>query len=135
MKTVWRYAVLLALLFTTSLPVTAGVIEDEISGLAIDNTITRIGHDFSRFLSDYRSSNLANSHYNLTVHERPSARWGNLIWVTKDHQTLYWRFIQPSNTRLKETAEDAAQQIHNQIKQLKLKELFSDNFDIDKDEI
>jgi curli production assembly/transport component CsgE len=135
MKIIARYTVALMLLFTTNLTVTAGVIEDEISGFTIDNTITRIGHDFSRFLSDYRSSNLANSYYNLTVHERPSARWGNLIWVTKDHQTLYRRFIQPSNTRLKETAEDAAQQIHNQIKQLKLKELFSDNFDIDKDEI
>ncbi len=135
MKIFWRYTVALMLLSTTSPQVIAGVIEDEISGFTIDNTITRIGHDFSRFLSDYRSSNLANSNYNLTVHERPSARWGNLIWVTKDHQTLYRRFIQPSNTRLKETAEDAAQQIHNQIKQLKLKELFSDNFDIDKDEI
>lgn len=135
MKSFGRRSAILILLLTTSQAVTAGVIEDEISGFTIDNTITRIGHDFSRFLSDYRSSNLANSNYNLTVHERPSARWGNLIWVTKDHQTLYRRFIQPSNTHLKETAENAAKQIHNQIKQLKLKELFSDNFDIDKDEI
>lgn len=135
MKTFGRYTAALLLLTSTSLTATAGVIEDEISGFTIDNTITRIGHDFARFLGDYRHSDLPESNYNLTVHERPSARWGNLIWITKDHKTVYRQFIQPSNTRLKEIAEQAAQDVHRKIKQLELKALFSDTFDIDKDEI
>jgi curli production assembly/transport component CsgE len=135
MKTFGRHSAILILLLTTSQAVTAGVIEDEISGFTIDNTITRIGHDFARFLGDYRHRDLPESNYNLTVHERPSARWGNLIWITKDHKTVYRQFIQPSNTRLKEIAEQAAQEVHSRIKQLELKALFSDNFDIDKDEI
>jgi curli production assembly/transport component CsgE len=125
----------LCLLINISLQTAAGVIEDEISGFTIDNTITRVGHDFARFLGDYRNTHYPDSTYNLTVHERPSARWGNLIWVTKDHQTLYRRFLQPSSTGLRETAEQAAESIHSKINQLKLKALFSDTIDIDKDEI
>ena len=64
-------------------------IEDEISGFTIDHTITRVGHDFSRYLSDYRNTNLPDTDYNLTIYERPSARWGSLIWVTHNHRIVF----------------------------------------------
>ncbi len=111
------------------------VLEDEISGFTIDSTITRLGHEFSRYLSEYRNREENSGDYNLTVYERPSARWGNLIWVTHNHRTVYRNFIQPSGNNIDQLAEVAAQQIHDTIKQLKLQALFSDNFDLDKDEL
>ncbi|WP_299179485.1 CsgE family curli-type amyloid fiber assembly protein [uncultured Neptuniibacter sp.] len=110
-------------------------LEDEIKGFTTDNTITRIGHDFTRYLSDYRHTHIPDGEYNLSIFERPSARWGNLIWVEKDHKTVYRRFLSPSSTNLQREAEQAARQIDKRVKQLELKALFSDTFDIDKDEL
>ena len=112
-----------------------GALEDEIKGFTTDNTITRIGHDFARYLGDYRTSNIPSSEYNLSVYERPSARWGNLIWVEHDHKTVYRNFLSPSSAELKQTAEQAAIEIHKKIKRIKLEALFQDTFDLERDEL
>lgn len=110
-------------------------LEDDIAGFTTDNTITRVGHEFARYISHYRNSLYPESKYNLSVYERPSARWGNLIWVEKDHKTVFRRFMSPNRSGIESEAKQAVIQIHKEVKQLELKELFSDTFDIDKDEI
>ncbi|KUJ82686.1 curli assembly protein CsgE [Microbulbifer sp. ZGT114] len=112
-----------------------GRLEDEISGFNIDQTITRTGHDFARFMSEYRNFHYPDADYNLTVRERPSARWGNLIWITYNYKTVYRRFIRPGTNNIQELAEQAAVQIHEQVLQQKLREALEDNFDLGKDEI
>lgn len=110
-------------------------IEDEISGFNIDQTITRTGHDFARFMSEYRNLNYPDSAYNLTIQERPSARWGNLIWITYNHKTVFRRFISPSANDIRGQAEEAARMIHEMVLQEKLRQALTDHFDLGKDEI
>ena len=112
----------------------SGKLEEEISGFNIDQTITRTGHDFARYMSEYRNYNYPDSDYNLTVHERPSARWGNLIWVTYNYKTVYRRFLRPSSNDIQKQAEQAAIQIHELVLQEKLRQALQDNFDLGKDE-
>jgi curli production assembly/transport component CsgE len=110
-------------------------IEDEISGFTHDSTITRVGHDFVRQLGDYRNATFTDdNNYNLTVHERPSARWGSLIWVTLNDREVYRRFLPPGKVDVSEEAASAAQYIHNQAQQQKLQMLFMDTFDLAQDE-
>ncbi|WGL16228.1 CsgE family curli-type amyloid fiber assembly protein [Microbulbifer bruguierae] len=111
-----------------------GRLEDEISGFNLDQTITRTGHDFVRYMSEYRNLNYPDSTYNLTIDERPSARWGNLIWITYDNKTVFRRFISPSTNNIRALAEQASQMIHEIVLQEKLREAFSDHFDLGKDE-
>lgn len=113
----------------------SGRIEDEISGFNIDQTITRTGHDFARFMSEFRNLNYPDSTYNLTIQERPSARWGNLIWITYGNRTVFRRFISPSTNNIRALAEEASQMIHEMVQQEKIREALSDHFDIGKDEI
>ncbi len=110
-------------------------IDDEISGFTHDSTITRVGHEFARYLGDYRNTNFSqNNDYNLTVYERPSARWGSLIWVTLDNREVYRRFLPPGKVDLSNEATSAAQYIHNQAQQQQLQMLFMDTFDLAQDE-
>lgn len=113
----------------------SGRIEDEISGFNIDQTITRTGHDFARFMSEYRNLNYPDSNYNLTIEERPSARWGNLIWITYNNRTVFRRFISPSSNNIRALAEDASRMIHEMVLQEKLRQAFTDHFDLGKDEL
>ncbi|GAA5443451.1 hypothetical protein Misp06_01628 [Microbulbifer sp. NBRC 101763] len=112
----------------------SGKLEDEISGFNIDRTITRTGHDFARYLSEYRNLNYPDSTYNLTVYERPSARWGNLIWVTYNDKIVFRRFITPSTNNIHRLADEAAQYIHQAVLQDRVSSAFTDNFDLGKDE-
>lgn len=110
-------------------------LEEEIGGLVVDDTITHIGHAFARFFGEYRHSNHPAADYNLTIHERPSARWGSLIWVTHERKTLFRRFVGPRKSALRELAHSAAAQIDSQVSRIILQKLFADNFDLDRDEI
>jgi len=108
--------------------------DDEISGFTIDQTITRVGHDFARYLAEYRNNSPNPGRYNLTVYERPSARWGNLIWVMENHKQVYRRFIQPGNNKIRSISEEAGKSIHATVNRLKIQALFSDKFDLEQDE-
>ncbi len=89
-------------------------LDNEISGFVLDQTITRLGHDFSAYLSQYRNANNLGE-YNLAVYERPSARWGNYIWVEYNRTRVFSLFMSPSRTNVQSVAEQAARQIHNEI--------------------
>ena len=133
MKALKRITVVFVLLFTPHALSTE--LEDEISGFTTDNTITRIGHEFARYLSDYRNSHYPQSPYNLSVYERPSARWGNLIWVEYNHRQVYRRFFSAGLNEIQIAAQQAAESIHKQVNQLELQAMFEDRFDLDKDEL
>ncbi|WP_299596177.1 CsgE family curli-type amyloid fiber assembly protein [uncultured Microbulbifer sp.] len=113
----------------------SGQIEDEISGFNVDQTITRTGHDFARFMSEYRNLNYPDSTYNLTIQERPSARWGNLIWVTYNNKTVFRQFISPSTNNIREVAEQTSKAIHEMVLKEKVREALTDHFDLGKDEL
>ena len=112
----------------------SGRLEDEISGFNIDQTITRTGHDFARYMSEYRNLHYPDSSYNLTIRERPSARWGNLIWVTYNNDVVFRRFISPSTNDIRRLAEEASKYIHEMVLQEKVRRALTDHYDLGKDE-
>lgn len=134
----YRLGYLSVLLGCLTLPVMslaepAGNPEDDISGLVLDRTITRLGHDFTRYLG--HNLNMQNPGlYNLTVYERPSARWGNLIWVERDRARVFQQFLSPSRSDVEAIAAQAAQQIHAEILRQELNNRFGDNTDLAGDE-
>ncbi|OEO23439.1 curli production assembly protein CsgE [Pseudomonas sp. J237] len=108
--------------------------EDEIKGFVVDQTISRIGHEFYQHFTD-RLRDTSPMDFNLVVVERPSARWGSLIWVEFERRMLYRSFLQPNTSQLQETAYQAADFVREGIARQKLEQLFDDTFDMDKDEI
>jgi len=113
---------------------TQGQAEAELSGLIIDNTITRFGHDFHRYLS-YQLQDTSELESDLVIRERPSARWGSLVWVEYGQHTVYRRFLQPNVAEIEAIATQAAQLILEEINRSKLQNLLQDTFDMDRDEL
>ncbi len=108
--------------------------EAEISGLVINNTITRTGNEFYRKFSE-RITDSGDLEANLVVKERPSARWGILIWVELENTPIYRRFLSPNVTAMDETAYAAADGVLQEINRRKVESLFEDHIDLDKDEL
>jgi curli production assembly/transport component CsgE len=127
---VTRTAALLLLLLGLS----AHADEAELQGFITDNTISRSGHEFYvRFCE--RLNDISGLDFNLAVKDRPSARWGVLVWVEHGNQTLYHRFLQPNVADMKEPAYEAADFVVEEINRRKIEALFEDNIDMAKDEL
>ncbi|GGJ94165.1 curli production assembly/transport protein CsgE [Pseudomonas matsuisoli] len=108
--------------------------EDIIQGLVVDNTITRFGHDFYRHFTA-RLTDTTQMDFNLVVLERPSARWGSLVWVEYERRVLYRQFLQPNNNQLMDAATAAADIVVENIARRRLEDLLQDNFDMERDEL
>lgn len=108
--------------------------EAELSGLIIDNTITRFGHDFHRYLS-FQLQDASELEGDLVIRERPSARWGSLVWVEYEQRIVYRRFLQPNVAQIEAIAEEAANLILQDISRNKLQNLLQDTYDMDRDEL
>ncbi|CAH0992675.1 Curli production assembly/transport component CsgE [Sinobacterium norvegicum] len=107
---------------------------DDFGGIIINRTITTAGHRFYRQLTDYRRLNYPEDPHNFTVFERPSARWGSLVWIEYNGKTLFRTFMNPGKSQPEEVAMQAAQQITREFQKIQLNEKFSDHFDLDYDE-
>lgn len=68
-------------------------VEVEIPGLLTDHTVSSVGHDFYRAFSDKWESPFTG---NLTINERPSARWGSWITITINQDVIFQTFLFPT---------------------------------------
>lgn len=123
---------LLAALLTLALQAQAD--EAELTGFIVDNTISRSGHEFYRSFSE-RLNDTSQLDFNLVVRERPSARWGILVWVEHENRTLYRRFLQPNLADMTDTAYQAADIVLQEINRRRIEALFEDTHDLAKDEL
>ncbi|XTZ36947.1 curli production assembly/transport protein CsgE [Salmonella enterica] len=68
-------------------------LEVEVPGLLTDHTVSSVGHDFYRAFSDRWESSWTG---NLTINERPSARWGSWITIAVNQNVVYQTFLFPT---------------------------------------
>ncbi|WP_415845410.1 curli production assembly/transport protein CsgE [Stutzerimonas zhaodongensis] len=108
--------------------------EAELQGFITNATVSRSGQEFYRKFCE-RMNDTSSLDFNLAVKERPSARWGILVWVEQDNQPLYRRFLQPNVSDMELTAYEAADFVLQEINRRKVEALFKDTIDLAKDEL
>ncbi|SUG66693.1 assembly/transport component in curli production [Salmonella enterica subsp. enterica] len=98
MKRYLTWIVAAELLFATG-NLHANEVEVEVPGLLTDHTVSSIGHEFYRAFSDKWESEYTG---NLTINERPSARWGSWITITVNQDVIFQTFFISNEKRLRE---------------------------------
>lgn len=98
MKRYLTWIVAAELLFATG-NLHANEVEVEVPGLLTDHTVSSIGHEFYRAFSDKWESEYTG---NLTINERPSARWGSWITITVNQDVIFQTFLISNEKRLRE---------------------------------
>lgn len=94
--------------------------ELEFNGLITDRTITINGHEFARYFNLAYENPLNLNKYNLTIREKPSARWGSRIWIETEGRVIFQAFVHPGRAKLKLMAEDAARIVSNNLLRMSL---------------
>ena len=106
-------------------------VEVEVPGLLTDHTVTSIGHDFYRAFSDKWESDYTG---NLTINERPSARWGSWITITANQDVIYQTFLFPTKRDFDQNVAFALAQTEEAINRLQLDKALLSTGDLAKDE-
>lgn len=99
MKRYLTWIVAAELLFATG-NLHANEVEVEVPGLLTDHTVSSIGHEFYRAFSDKWESEYTG---NLTINERPSARWGSWITITVNQDVIFQTFLFPMKRDFEKT--------------------------------
>ncbi len=84
--------------------------DTEIDGLLIDNTQTRIGHEFYRNFSLFWQPPQKDGveDYTIVIAERASAQWGSWIWISVNEKRVYQKVLQPRSAEIEQASAEAA---------------------------
>ncbi len=109
---------------------------DPYSGVVVNNTVTFIGQEFYRtFVASWREAPNAES-FSVTVHERPSARWGSLISIEYEHREVFRAFLSPGRRDfVRLAADDAARIVYQNVVELEVQRLLFRDPDLARDEL
>jgi len=111
------------------------VADELLEGIISDRTITINGHEFYDYFARAWLSSPGALSFNLTVHERPSARWGSLIWIEHEQRIIYRAFVFPARSDIEKASEKAARTVAEQLKQLEMRRLLVVDPDLERDEL
>ncbi|MCK9529951.1 MAG: curli production assembly/transport protein CsgE [Gammaproteobacteria bacterium] len=132
----WAFLLLLILIHA---PPARGIDDlkngDDLGGVITDQTVTFIGHAFYRgFVSNWQEPPDIGA-VNLTIRERPSARWGSLVWVDYRGESVFRTFLFPARKDADVVGARAATRVASIIEQLRLQRLMSRDPDVAANEL
>lgn len=101
---------------------------EPLAGLIINQTKTVLGWDFYSSFASIWSSLYPDSRSNLTIIERPTAKFGSEIWVIfSNDDVVYHIFLPPARARVKEQSRRAVQVVNNNIASIEVqRKMFKD---------
>ena len=82
---------------------------DEITGLIIEQTMTKIGYEFYEyFFLFWEAPQVAGiQDYNISINERASALWGSWVWIEVNGTTIWNSILRPRSEEVEEAAHEA----------------------------
>jgi len=108
---------------------------NEVSGLIIDRTMTRLGANFYAAFSQMVNDRHEELKENITVKERPTALSGSIITIFHLGKPIYKTALSPARKQASERAEQAMRVVSSYISSWEVQRLFQDRFDLDGDEL
>lgn len=91
--------------------------EPGLSGIVTDRTITLLGREFYRQFTQKSLDSTIVSETSLSVHERPDARWGSQVWISRNNNILFQATLPPRISDIEAYAEAALEQVQRVLVQ------------------
>ncbi|WAH53310.1 curli production assembly/transport protein CsgE [Pseudescherichia vulneris] len=106
-------------------------VEVEVPGLLTDRTVSSVGHDFYRAFSDKWESSYTG---NLSINERPSARWGSWITITVNQDVVFQTFLFPTKRDFDSNVNAAIAQTQEALDRRQIDQALLGTGDLARDE-
>lgn len=109
--------------------------EDRLGGTVTTDAVTLAGRDFFTYFSRAWTEIPLSERYVVAIHERPSGRYGSLIWVEYQQKRVFQTFLPIARSNVRGVAESAANLAFQTVIQDDLSNLLFPDVDLAKDEI
>lgn len=111
------------------------VLQELYAGVVVDQTVTVAGHEFyQHFVVLWRDREMTNR-YAISVHERPTARWGSQIWIEYAQRRVFQAFMPPARANVKAIGEQAAEIAYQNVVDTEVQRLLFREQDLAPDEL
>jgi curli production assembly/transport component CsgE len=110
-------------------------LSDALGGIVTSDTITLVGQDFYTVFSQAWGAIPLSERYIVSVHERPSARYGSLVWVEFRQRRVFQAFLPIARANVRPIAENAASSAFQNVVQADLTRLLFHEADMASDEL
>lgn len=111
------------------------IFQEPLSGVVVNRTVTVLGKDFYRYFSNYWRVNPESARYSISIHERPTARFGSEIWVLYRQQRMFHIFLPPARQATRDISEIAVEHVLENIQRRELERLTTRNPDLGPEEL
>lgn len=109
-------------------------VEEAYGGVVVGQTVTVTGQDFYQYFVARWRDQPSSERYTISVHERPSARLGNLVWVEYERMRLFQTILPVSRSQIRPVGEQAAEITWQRLMELELERALYNDADLAKDE-
>lgn len=89
--------------------------DEPLGGVVVNRTVTVLGQDFyQNFTAIWRQKDISNK-FSISIHERPSARFGSEIWVLFRQKRMFHTFLPPARAATKRISAQAVELVYQNI--------------------
>lgn len=111
------------------------LLEDPLGGIVVNRTVTVQGQDFYRYFSAWWREIDEDGRYTISIHERPSARWGSEIWVLFRRDRVFHMFLPPARSQTRDISKTAVEIAYENITQNELERAIFQSEDLGPEEM
>jgi curli production assembly/transport component CsgE len=113
----------------------SSVFDDPLAGVVINRTVTVQGKDFYQFFATLWRQKEAGSRFTISIHERPSARWGSEVWVQFGQKRMFHTFLPPARSATRKISALAVDIVEQNIADSEVERIMVHNPDLGPEEI
>ncbi len=111
------------------------VLQELYGGVVVDQTITVAGQDFYQYFIVLWRDKPLSEQYAISIHERPSARWGNQVWIEFAQRRVFQTILPASRAGIKPVSEQAAEIAYQNVVDTEVQRLLFRDLDLGADEM
>ena len=111
------------------------VFDDPLSGIVVNRTVTVLGNDFYQYFSSRWRQKDISTKYTISVHERPSARFGSEIWVQFRQKRMFHAFLPPARAATKKISWSAVEMVYQNINDSEIERIMVKSPDLGPEEM
>lgn len=114
----------------------SGQVSDEpLAGVVLNRTITVMGWDFYQYFTATWRALHANERISLSVHERPTARWGSEIWIQYGQKRVFQTFLSPARSMSREVSKKAVEMAYRNAVEINVQRALFTSVDLGPEEL
>lgn len=110
-------------------------LQEQYGGIVTDQTITVAGQDFYQYFVALWQDQPLNERYSIAIRERPSARWGNKVWVEYANSVVFETVLPSNRSNIKAISAQAVEIAYRNVVDAETQRLFFRDQDIGPDEM